>query len=80
MQATTSQDKFLTVPIPRQFVMKDSDFHQFINIKAILKQTLRIEVSYKEHEELDNGKYVATFTVTDWGIINASQLDTIRAK
>jgi hypothetical protein len=80
MQATTSQDKFLTVPIPRQFVMKDSDFHQFINIKAILKQTLGLEVSYKEHDSLDNDKYVATFTVTNWGITDAPILDTLRSK
>lgn len=73
MQATTTQDQYLNIIIPRQFTVKDSDFHQFINIKTILKQTLRIEVSYKEHEELDNGKYVATFTVTDWGIINRAK-------
>ena len=80
MQATTTQDKYLTLPIPRQFVMKDNDFHQFINVKAILKQTLGLEVTYKEHDSLDNGKYVATFTVTNWGITDASILDTIRAK
>ena len=78
MQATTTQDQYLNIIVPRQFEVKDSDFHQFINIKAILKKTLRIEVTYKEHDELDNGKYVATFTVTDWGIINPPQLDTLR--
>jgi hypothetical protein len=78
MQATTTQDKFISVQLPRQFTMKDSDFHQFINIKYILKNTLGIEVTYKEHDELDNGKYVATFTVTNWGIVNVSQLDTLR--
>jgi hypothetical protein len=78
MDTKTNQDKYLTVQIPRQFTMKDSDFHQFINIKAILKQTLGLEVVYKEHDELDNGKYVATFTVTNWVIVNVSQLDTLR--
>lgn len=79
MQTNTTQDKFLSVQIPRQFVMKDSDFHQFINIKSILKKTLGLEVTYKEHDELDNGKYVATFTVTNWGIVDASILDIVRA-
>jgi len=79
MQATTIQDKFISVQIPRQFVMKDSDFHQFINVKAIFKKTLGLEVTYKEHDELDNGKYVATFTVTNWGITDASILETHRA-
>jgi len=78
MQATATQDKFLSVQIPRQFVMKDSDFHQFINIKSILKKTLGLEVTYKEHDELDNGKYVATFTVTNWSV-ESKPLDILRA-
>jgi hypothetical protein len=79
MQSPTTQDKFISVQIPRQFTIKDYDFHQFINVKAILKQTLGLEVSYKEHEELDNGKYVATFTVTNWFITDGSILETHRA-
>lgn len=78
MTANHITDQFLTVPIPRQFVMKDTDFHQFINVKAILKKTLGLETSYKEHETLDNGKYVATFTVTNWGIVDGSILDIVR--
>jgi hypothetical protein len=78
MTANATQDQYLNIIVPRQFTVKDSDFHQFINIKAILKNTLRVEVSYKEHDELDNGKYVATFTVTNWGLINVSELDTMR--
>jgi hypothetical protein len=78
MTANHITDQFLTVPIPRQFVMKDTDYHQFINIKSILKNTLGLETSYKEHETLDNGKYVATFTVTNWGIVDSSFLDTVR--
>ncbi len=78
MTANATQDQYLNIIVPRQFTVKDSDFHQFINIKSILKNTLRVEVTYKEHDELDNGKYVATFTVTNWGLINASELDTLR--
>jgi len=80
MTTNTSHDKFISVQIPRQFVVKDTDFHQFINVKAILKQTLGIEVSYKEHDSLDNGKYVATFTVTNWFITDGSILETHRAQ
>lgn len=79
METKTTQDKFIAVQIPRQFTMKDSDFHQFINVKAILKQTLGIEVTYKEHDQLDNGRYVATFTVTNWFITDGSILETHRA-
>ena len=79
MTPNDNQDQYLNIIVPRQFTVKDTDFHQFINIKAILKNTLRVEVTYKEHDELDNGKYVATFTVTNWGLINASELDTFRS-
>jgi hypothetical protein len=63
MQNEYKAEDLKTVVIPKEFVVKDVDFHHFISVKQILNSTLGIRVSYKEHEELDNGQYVATFTV-----------------
>ena len=55
----------LTVKIPKTFKVVDPDYHYFLGLKYFMQNSLGLKVTYKEEKELEDGKYVAIFNVSE---------------
>lgn len=58
----------LTVKIPKTFKVVDPDYHYFLGLKYFMHNSLglkNLKVTYKEEKELEDGKYVAIFNVSE---------------